>query len=108
MGQRELKHDDGTAQYGNHDPVSYGVEQAKPHTAPAIGLHTGDVGDGGDVIVVEPVAETENRRREERKLKAVGRDGHGGWIWMRMGLCVTSSLFQVYIDRKSKRLNSSN
>jgi hypothetical protein len=29
------------------------------------------------VIVVEPVAETENRGREERKLKAVGRDGHG-------------------------------
>ena len=63
MRQRELKDDDGAAQHTHHCRVSQRVEQTKPHTAPATGLHTGDVGDGGNVVIVESVTEAKDRRR---------------------------------------------
>lgn len=44
---------------------------------PPIPLHTRDVGDSGDVVVVESVMKSKNGSREKRKLQAVRRDGHG-------------------------------
>src|SRR5271165_5655233 len=56
--------------------MAQGVDQAKPHAAPAIGLHAGDVGDSCNVVVIEPVMEPKDGRGQECKLKAVRRCGH--------------------------------
>ena len=77
MRQRKLKHDYRSPQHRDHGRVSDRVEQAQSHPTPAIRLHTGDVGDGRDMVVVEAVAESKDRRGQERKLKAVRCAGHG-------------------------------
>ena len=85
--QGKLKHDDGAAQHGHHGGMSQGVEQSKAHAAPAVGLHAGDVGDGGDVVVVESVMKPEDRRRKKRELKALA------WSVITAGRFPDSSLF---------------
>src|ERR1035441_9930803 len=52
------------------------VEQSQPHAPPAVELHTGDVGNGCNVVIVETVMKSKDRGREESKVKAVRREGH--------------------------------
>ena len=63
--KRELEADDDRAQHGYGSSVSQGVHQAEPHGSRGTCLDAGDVGDGGDVVVVEAVAEAEDRARKQ-------------------------------------------
>ena len=73
MRKRELEDDYGAAKDGNGRRMPQGVEQTQSHAMPAVILHAGDIGNGGDVVVVETVMKSKNCRRQKCKVKAVRR-----------------------------------
>ena len=82
----------GAAQRRHRCCVAQGIEQAQPHAPPAIGLHAGDVGDGGNMVVIEPVTKPEDRSRDKGELKAIEGRGHGH---LPVILICNSSLFHT-------------
>jgi len=73
--QIDSEEDDDEAEGGDHDGVAEGVDHAKTHSGVARLLDADDVGDGGDVIVVEAVAEAEQGSGEEREIERVVHRG---------------------------------
>ena len=68
-GEREMQEDDGGAEEGDGKRVAKGVEQAELHAFAPVALDAGDVGDGGQVIVVEAVAYAEEETGEKGELE---------------------------------------
>ncbi len=69
----EVKEDDGSAEESDGEGVAEGVEEAETHSFAPGALDAGDVGDGGEVVVVEAVAEAEEGAGEEGEFE---RGGH--------------------------------
>lgn len=81
-GQGEMEGDDGDAEDGDGEGVAEGVEQAEAHAFAPAALDAGDVGDGGEVIVVEAMAQAEQSAGDESQLKRVGHGvGKGTARW---------------------------
>jgi hypothetical protein len=59
VGKRDVKEDYGSAEDGDGEGVAESVEEAETHTFSPGALDAGDVGNGGEVVVVETVAEAE-------------------------------------------------
>ena len=70
-----MKEDDGGAEQRDSKRVAESVEQAELHAFAPVALDAGDVGDGGEVIVVEAVAEAEEEAGEKCELE---RGRHAG------------------------------
>jgi len=76
----EVEEDNCAAEHRDGDGVAERVEQAEPHAFAPRTLHTGDVSDGGKVVVVEAVTqpeksagyESEFERRRHRHLLGYG------------------------------------
>ena len=60
MRQRQLKQDDHTAQQRNRRGVTESIEKPQLHACRRLLLHARDVGNCSDVVVVEPMAETQD------------------------------------------------
>ena len=76
-GEIDSEEDDDEAEGGNHDGVAEGVDHAETHGGAARLLDADDVGDGGDVVVVEAVAEAEQGSGEECEIERVVHGGFG-------------------------------
>ena len=72
-GQPDVKEDDSGAEDGDGEGVAEGVEEAEAHAFFPGALDAGDVGDGGQVVVVEAVTEAEEGAGEEGEFE---RGGH--------------------------------
>ena len=64
-----FEEDDGGAEDGDGEGVAEGVEEAEAHGFAPVALEAGDVGDGGEVIVVEAVAKAQEGAGEEREFQ---------------------------------------
>ena len=71
-GDGEMEEDDGGAEEGDGEGVAEGVEEAEAHALTPVGLDVGDVGDGGEVVVVEAVAQPEESAGEESEFQGRG------------------------------------
>ena len=71
----EVKEDDGGAEDGDGEGVAESIEQAKSHAFAPVALNAGDIGDRGQMIVVESVAQAKEKTGDECKLK---RGRHAG------------------------------
>ena len=69
-GEADVKEDDGGSEDGDGEGVAEGVEEAETHAFSPGALDAGDVGDGGEVVVVEAVAEAEEGAGEEGEFEA--------------------------------------
>jgi len=69
----EVKEDDGGSEDGDGKGVAKGVEEAEAHGVAPVALDTCDVGDGGEMVVVEAVAETKEGAGDESEFE---RGGH--------------------------------
>ena len=69
----EVKEDDGGAEESDGERVAESVEEAEAHSFSPGALDAGDVGDGGEVVIVETVAEAEEGAGEEGEFE---RGGH--------------------------------
>src|SRR5579859_2997976 len=67
--QRQLEEDHGASQKRNSGGVSQGIQQAEVHGPSRRILHAGDIGNGGDVVVVKTMAKTKDGRREQSELQ---------------------------------------
>ncbi len=65
----EVKEDDGGAEKSDGEGVAEGVEKAETHAFAPSALDAGDVGDGGEVVVVEAVAQAEQGAGEESEFE---------------------------------------
>ena len=63
--EREMEEYDGGAEDGDGESVPESVEEAEAHTFAPSALDAGNVGDGGEVIVVEAVAEAKEGAGEQ-------------------------------------------
>ncbi|MCU1224367.1 MAG: hypothetical protein JWQ42_2460 [Edaphobacter sp.] len=71
--EAEVEEDDGGAEDGDGEGVAEGVEEAEAHGVAPVALDAGDVGDGGEVVVVEAVAETKEGAGDQGEFE---RGGH--------------------------------
>ena len=67
--QREVQKDDGRAEEGDGERMAERVEQAELHAFTPVALNAGDVGDSGQMVVVEAVAKAEKKTGEECELE---------------------------------------
>src|ERR1051326_2299007 len=70
MWQRQTKENHHAAQYGNGRGMAKSVKQAEPHGPFWVHLHTCNIGDGSDVVVIKPMAETHKGRGKQGELQA--------------------------------------
>ena len=66
-----MQKDDGDPEDGDGEGVTEGVEEAEAHAFAPVALNAGDVRDGGEVVVVEAVAQAEQGAGEEGELEGV-------------------------------------
>ena len=71
----EMEGDDADPEGGDGEGVAEGVEQAEAHAFAPVALNAGDVGDGGEMVVVKAMAQAEQSAGEEGELERVR---HGG------------------------------
>ena len=64
-----MKEDDGGAENGDGEGVAESVEEAEAHAFAPGALDAGDVGDGGEVVVVEAVAQAEESTGEKSEFE---------------------------------------
>ncbi len=76
----EVKGDDTDAERGDGEGVAEGVEQAEAHAFAPVALNAGDVRDGGEVVVVEAMAQTEQGAGEKGELEGVGHGQSKGTV----------------------------
>jgi len=65
----EVKEDDGSGEESDGESMAECVEEAEPHTFPPGALNAGDVGDGGEVVVVETVTKAQEGAGEKGEFK---------------------------------------
>jgi len=58
-GHGKVQEDDGRAENGHGQRVAQRIEQAELHAFAPISLHAGNVGDRGEMVVIEPMAKAE-------------------------------------------------
>lgn len=68
-GQREVQKDDGRPEQGNGERMAQRIQQTQLHAFTPVALNAGDVGDSGQVVVVEAVAKPEKKTGEECELE---------------------------------------
>lgn len=73
-GQADAEKNDDGAESGDGEGVAEGVDHAEPEGGAPGRLDADDVGDGGDVVVIEAVAKAEHGCGEERDVE---RGVHG-------------------------------
>ncbi len=71
----KMKEDDSRTENGDGERVAEGIEQAKPHAFAPVALNAGDIGDCGQMVVVESVAQAKEKTGDKCKLK---RGRHAG------------------------------
>ena len=64
-----MQQNDGGAEESHGEGVAEGVEKAETHAFAPGALDAGDVGDGGEVVVVEAVAQAEQGAGEESEFE---------------------------------------
>lgn len=69
-----MKTDDEAAERGDSGRVAEYVEQTHTHRATRFGFDVGDVGNCGDVVVVEAMLESENGSGEQREFESFWRE----------------------------------
>ena len=77
----EVEGDDTDAEGGDGEGVAEGVEQAEAHAFAPVALDAGDVGDGGEVVVVKAMAQAEQGAGEESELEGVRHTQSKGTVW---------------------------
>lgn len=70
LGEADVEEDDGGSEDGDGEGVAEGVEEAEAHAFAPSTLDGGDVGDGGEVVVVEAMTESEEGAGEEGEFEA--------------------------------------
>ncbi len=69
LGQAEVELKNGDAEDGYGEGVTEGVGHAEAQSAAPIALHGGDIGDGGQVIVVEAVTQAQEQAGAQRGIE---------------------------------------
>ena len=69
LGQAEVEEDNGGSEDRDGEGVAEGVEEAEAHAFSPGALDGGDVGDGGEVVVVEAVTKAEQGAGEESEFE---------------------------------------
>lgn len=69
VGKSEMQKDNRSPQDCDRDGVSERIKQPKPHSLTPGALHTSDVRDGSEVVVVEAVTQPEQGAGDESEFK---------------------------------------
>lgn len=70
LGEADVEEDDGGSEDGDGEGVAECIEEAEAHAFAPGALDGGDVGDGGEVVVVEAMTEAEEGAGEESEFEA--------------------------------------
>ena len=66
LGQAHVHFKNGDAERGNCEGVTQGIGHAQPQSAAPVALYGGDVGDGGQMVVVEAVTQPQHQAGAKR------------------------------------------
>ena len=66
LGETQMQLQDGRPQRGHSKSMAQGICHTQAQAAAPVALYRGDVGDGGQVIVIEAVAQSQQEARAER------------------------------------------